>query len=220
MKDWLFGQRLKYHAWKHDSALDIRGIIPYAQLTFGLQRGALWRVGRNSVLATHGIISLGKQARCIVSEQCRIGLRWQIKMMDCKHGACINIGKQCRMEDDVKLSTFGAGKIIIEDHCFIGCGSILAAHKSIEIGEGSAIAEYVSIRDHNHKPHNGPVHHSPMQVAPVRIGRRVWIGGKVTIIAGVTIGDNAVVGANAVVTRNVAAGERVAGVPARPIGSK
>jgi acetyltransferase-like isoleucine patch superfamily enzyme len=35
----------------------------------------------------------------------------------------------------------------------------------------------------------------------------------------VTIGDGAVVGANAVVTKDVAAGEIVAGVPAKPLRS-
>ncbi|HEY0937629.1 MAG TPA: DapH/DapD/GlmU-related protein [Trebonia sp.] len=53
--------------------------------------------------------------------------------------------------------------------------------------------------------------------APVIIGVDVWIGSKVSIAPGVTIGDHAFVAANAVVTHDVKPGERVGGVPARPL---
>jgi acetyltransferase-like isoleucine patch superfamily enzyme len=39
-------------------------------------------------------------------------------------------------------------------------------------------------------------------------------------LKGVTIGNGAVIGAGAVVTRHVCSGEKVAGVPARTIGSR
>jgi hypothetical protein len=52
-------------------------------------------------------------------------------------------------------------------------------------------------------------------VAPVRIGRNVWIGSKATVLKGVSIGDNAVIGANAVVTRDIPANAVAAGIPAR-----
>jgi len=132
----------------------------------------------------------------------------------------IEVGNHCRFEDRVVMITFGEGNIHFGKNCFLGWGSIVSAHQRVEIGEGTAIAEYVSIRDHNHESEEGPVHASPMSVAPVTIGSRVWIGAKATIIAGVTIGDDAVIGANAVVTRDVAAGERVGGVPARPLSQR
>jgi acetyltransferase-like isoleucine patch superfamily enzyme len=53
--------------------------------------------------------------------------------------------------------------------------------------------------------------------APVVIGGNVWVGSKATIVSGVTIGDHAFLAANAVVTRDVEYGERVGGVPARPL---
>jgi bifunctional UDP-N-acetylglucosamine pyrophosphorylase/glucosamine-1-phosphate N-acetyltransferase len=52
------------------------------------------------------------------------------------------------------------------------------------------------------------------------IGSHVFIGSDSMLVAPVTIGDGAMTGAGAVVTRDVAPGTRVAGVPARPIGSK
>jgi maltose O-acetyltransferase len=56
-------------------------------------------------------------------------------------------------------------------------------------------------------------------VAPVQIGRRVFIGARAVILPGVTIGDDAIVGAGSVVTRDVEPGMLAAGNPARVLGS-
>lgn len=55
------------------------------------------------------------------------------------------------------------------------------------------------------------------EVAPVTIGRNVWIGSNARILKGVTIGDNSVIGNGSVVTRDVPADVVAAGVPARVI---
>jgi sugar O-acyltransferase (sialic acid O-acetyltransferase NeuD family) len=54
----------------------------------------------------------------------------------------------------------------------------------------------------------------------VTLGDRCLVGSGAVILQGLTIGADAVVGAGAVVTRDVAAGETVAGVPARPLAAK
>lgn len=101
---------------------------------------------------------------------------------------------------------------------WLGPGTMLAAQQRVVLGVGSMVAEYVTIRDHDHV-HDA--HHLMSDwcytTAPVVIGENVWVGSKATIIAGVTIGDHAMVAANAVVTRDVKPGERVGGVPARPL---
>lgn len=52
-------------------------------------------------------------------------------------------------------------------------------------------------------------------VAPIRIGRRCFIGGGATIVPGVTIGDEVIVGGGAVVFEDVPSRCIVGGNPAR-----
>jgi acetyltransferase-like isoleucine patch superfamily enzyme len=55
---------------------------------------------------------------------------------------------------------------------------------------------------------------------PVTIADDVWLGANALVANGVTVGRGAVVGAGAVVTKDVEPYAIVAGVPARPIGSR
>ena len=55
-------------------------------------------------------------------------------------------------------------------------------------------------------------------MAPVKIGKRAFIGADAIILPGVKIGEDAIVGAGAVVTHDVPPGVIVAGVPSRIIG--
>ncbi len=218
MKAWLCRKRLAYHAKKQGVSLQWHGMVDVPSLSFDLHQGASWHMAQGASIGQDAVVVLGKQAKFGMGKQSRIGRRLLLKMVETEPGAKIQLGEHCRLEDDIKLIAFGKGSIDVGDNCFIGWGSMIAAHEHIRIGEGTAIAEYVSIRDHNHAPSQGSVHLSPMRVKPVEIGKHVWIGAKVTIVAGVSIGDKAVIGANAVVTKDVPAGAKVAGVPARPIG--
>ena len=219
MKSWFCRKRLEHHAKKQGVDLQLYGVVDMPSLSFDLYQGAAWHMAQGSNMGKDAVIVLGQQAAFNMGKQSLIGRRFLLKMVASEQGASIQLGTNCRLEDDIKLITFGTGNIDIADDCFIGWGSMIAAHEHISIGQGTAIAEYVSIRDHNHAPsHTKAVHLSAMDIKPVYIGKHVWIGAKVTIIAGVSIGDNAVIGANAVVTKDVPAGAKVAGVPARPIG--
>ena len=59
---------------------------------------------------------------------------------------------------------------------------------------------------------------APIAIAPVIVGKNVWIASAATVLKGVTIGDNAVVACGAIVTKDVPADAIVAGNPARVIG--
>lgn len=117
------------------------------------------------------------------------------------------------------MSIEAYGEIEVGRGTIFGHHCTIASQESIVIGEDCLIAEMVSIRDHDHcfDRLDVPIREQGATVAPVRIGRNVWLGAKVTVGKGVTIGDNAVIGANAVVTRDVPANAVAVGIPARVI---
>lgn len=108
------------------------------------------------------------------------------------------------------------GALTIGARAFIGTGTIIACRESIAIGDDALIAEYVTIRDQDHR-YGGdvPTAQNGFETAPIIIGNNVWIGAKATITKGVTIGDNAVIAAGAVVIHDVPANTIAGGVPAR-----
>jgi len=135
------------------------------------------------------------------------------------HGTCrIECGNGLLLYRELYLETQQSGHIRIGDRVVVSRGTHIVAFAGIEIGAGTMIGEYASIRDANHR-FNGemPLRDSGHTAKPIRIGCEVWIGRGAMILPGVTIGDRAVIGANAVVTKNVPQGAIVAGVPARAI---
>ncbi len=114
-------------------------------------------------------------------------------------------------------------------------GAILLDAKSIFIGPGSVITPSVTITTNvkigRHVLINlhATVGHDAIigdftSVMPgvhisgnVKIGKEVLIGTAATILNGVTVGDGAVIGAGSVVLKDVAPGQKVAGVPAKPL---
>jgi acetyltransferase-like isoleucine patch superfamily enzyme len=113
----------------------------------------------------------------------------------------------------------------------------------VEIGEGSSLAQNVSIAgssagvyigrnvmvapnvvivafEHGSKDTTQPMVSQPNIEAAVRIDDDVWIAANVTISKGVTIGSGSIVGANSFVNCDVAPKTVVAGVPARIVRSR
>lgn len=130
--------------------------------------------------------------------------------------ACLAVGSRCVLDRAMTIECHG--RLTIGDRVVFGHHCTLAALEEVIIGDYCMIAEQVSIRDHDHCFEGaGPVCHQGFKVAPVHIGKNVWIGAKATITRGVTIGDNAVIGANAVVTKDIPAQAVAVGVPARVI---
>lgn len=133
----------------------------------------------------------------------------------------IFIGKDALLYPGLHLETQEKASIVIGNSVVISRGAHIVAFLGIEIGDGSMIGEYASLRDANHDRKEGvAIRYAGHRAKPIRIGKEVWIGRGVTVLPGITIGDNATVGANAVVTHDVAPGDTVAGVPAVSIRSR
>lgn len=130
----------------------------------------------------------------------------------------IECGQGLLLYRELHLETQDQGRIRIGDRVVISRGAHIVAFTDLEIGAGTMIGEYASIRDANHRyDATQSLRDSGHVTRKVRIGNEVWIGRGAAILPGVSIGDRAVIGANAVVTRDVAPGAVVAGVPARAI---
>lgn len=130
----------------------------------------------------------------------------------------IEMGRHLYLYRDLYFETRESGVIRIGDDVVLSRGVHLVAYAGIDIGAGSMIGEYTSLRDANHRFGPGLAPRDSGHVArPICIGENVWIGRGVTVLPGVTIGDGAVIGANAVVTHDVPPATVVTGVPARPV---
>lgn len=105
--------------------------------------------------------------------------------------------------------------ITLGKNVFINSGCYFQDQGGITIGDESLIGHQVVLATLNHEYTVSK--RAGMHPAPIRIGKRVWIGAHATVLPGVTIGDGAIVAAGAVVTKDVPAYTIVGGVPARVI---
>lgn len=125
------------------------------------------------------------------------------------------IGKNFMWGHDILLNITPEGSIVIGNNCSINRGSILHSGLKIEIGDNTAIAEYVSIRDeeHNFSVDTG-VRGQGMWAKKIEIGSNCWIGRGVYISPGVTLEAGTIVAANSVVMPGVYSSGLLAGAPA------
>ncbi len=151
----------------------------------------------------------------------------------------IRAGKRLRMGHNVRLVIYGelvlGDDVVLSDGCglevapgarmvlgtgvFVGRNTVIAALKSVEIGDKTLIAEHCSIRDQGHQV--DPLlrlHESQALSAPILLESNVWVGAGVRILRGCHIGTGTVVAANAVVRESAPPGVVIGGVPARILG--
>lgn len=110
-----------------------------------------------------------------------------------------------------------ANLISIGEHSHINTQCILDGRGGLTIGSSVSVSHRVNIMTGSHdyrSPRFQGVFH------PIVIHDYAWIGIGATVLQGVTIGQGAVVCAGAVVTHDVEPWTVVAGIPARPIGTR
>ncbi len=141
------------------------------------------------------------------------------------YGPNISLGKNVlfvgsnSVETNLTTYKFGdyEGKIRIGDNVLVMNGVRIQSASSIEIGEGTMLANFCYIMDADwHDIHNRIK--APGKTAPVILERGVWIGDSAIVCKGVRIGENSIVGAGSVVRRDVPPNTIVAGNPARVVG--
>ncbi len=83
---------------------------------------------------------------------------------------------------------------------FVNSGTIIRATKDITIGNDCRIGEMCAIYDTNFHALSDK---DPVKVAPVTLGKNVWLGRGVMVLPGVTIGDHSVIGAGSLVRSDI-----------------
>lgn len=89
------------------------------------------------------------------------------------------------------------------------------APQLITIGSDCVLAPTAMILTHDAASF---IHTGKYRFAPVKIGKRCFLGYNSVVMPGVTIGDDVIVGAGAIVTHSIPDGAVVGGVPASIIG--
>lgn len=120
-------------------------------------------------------------------------------------------------------------KILIQDNTFVWHYTILDGTGGLQIGEGSQIGAWVGIFTHsshisiriygNHYQEIPEKEKKGYKIAPVKIGKYVFVGAGSKIFPGVTIGNGALISAGSVVTKDVEDFDIVGGNPAEVIGN-
>ena len=129
------------------------------------------------------------------------------------------LGDNCRfraLRTSISLDTTNnSAVLLVGKNCFFNYGVNICATEHIEIGDNTRIADNVTIFDSDF--HCVDQSQSQPKVAPVIIGKNVWIGANVIVLAGSHIGDHSVVAAGAIVSGKVDPKCLVAGNPAKKI---
>lgn len=104
----------------------------------------------------------------------------------------------------------------IGEHCLIGRGSHLVAHRSVVIGDDVITGPHCYVTDQNHvyADPDTPIGRQWPTEDAVEIGPGSWLGTGAIILPGTRLGRNTVVGAGAVVRGEFPDHAVLAGIPA------
>lgn len=139
----------------------------------------------------------------------------------------VTIGKGVRFYKGCRLQCWpGYGgeichpEMIISDGCVCEWGVTFLCTDDLFVGNDTIFAANVLVTTENHgmNPEFDQAYmHQPLISAPVKIGKKCWIGQNAVILPGVEIGDRCIIGANSVVSHSIPSYSIAAGIPAKVI---
>ena len=171
-----------------------------------------------TVVHKNVVLSSAKDAKFTGKGTLKIGEVWD-KADPFNSLFCVRDNAEVHVNNNFRI--YSGAKVYVNRNAVLSLGSgyinhnlNLSCFSKIEIGEGVAISENVTIRDSDNHQIIGS--EKPITL-PVKIGDHVWIGMNVTILKGVIIGDGAIIAAGSVLNKNVPNNALVGGVPAKVI---
>jgi acetyltransferase-like isoleucine patch superfamily enzyme len=110
------------------------------------------------------------------------------------------------------------GDVEVGKNCWFGPFTVIDGSGGLRIGDGCTFSAGVQVYTHDNiaRTLDGT---SPIERSPTTIGQNVYVGPNAVLTRGLSIGDRVLIGANSLVTSDVPSGAKVAGNPARVIGS-
>jgi acetyltransferase-like isoleucine patch superfamily enzyme len=141
-------------------------------------------------------------------------------------GVALELGDGADVRDRVRLGIdepglhagsfrLGAGSVVLSD-THVDCSAAVRIGRRTHIGRRNQLFTH----SHDVSRRDVSVLDAPITTAPITIGDDVMLFNDVVVLPGVTIHDGAVVAIRSVVTRDVEPYTRVAGIPARAIGTR
>ena len=130
----------------------------------------------------------------------------------------MKLGKRVRIWPGLRLEVHNGATVTIEDGVALGPFCHITAAADLTIGADSLFSGFNLITNVNHtleEPEKHPLDR-PWEIAPVTLGKRLFVGQGARILPGSSLGDQCAVGANAVVSRLQAPDNAIiSGIPAR-----
>ena len=175
-------------------------------------RSLLLRVTRWAASISRVLLIRCANDGVVIPWSTKIGRGVTIRVTD---GGGLELGSNVSIGERSQIVVQG-GSVRIASEAFIGHGCTIVARQSITVGARTLIAEYVCIRDQDHRiDHAIRIVDAGFDTAPVEIGDDAWIGAKASILHGSIIGAHAVIGAHALVKSLIPANAVAVGNPAR-----